>query len=191
MQKVQINNISNLTNPKYINPVRINYTQNNKQKSWEAIESFNSVAVLLYHKEKDSFLLVKQLRITTMLNNDVEDGYTYELCAGIIDKDKSLEQITKEEILEECGYDVPLEEIKRVTSYYTSVGFSGARQTMFFASIDESMRVGEGGGIDDEEIELFFLPLKEAKKFMFDEKYKKTPGLIMAFYWFFDTIQNG
>jgi UDP-sugar diphosphatase len=190
MQKIKIDKIAPLDNPRFIKPLRIFYTQSNKEKSWEAIKAHNSVAVLLYHQQKDSFLLVKQLRITTMLNNDVDNGYTYELCAGIVDKDKSLKQIAKEEILEECGYDVDINDIQRVTSYYTSVGFSGAKQTMFFATINEAQKVNDGGGIDDEEIELFFLPLKKAKEFMFDENYKKTPGLMMAFYWFFDTIKQ-
>ena len=188
MKQIHIDEIIPLENPRFITPIRINYTQNGRKKSWEAVKSHNSVAVLLYHKEKDAFLLVRQLRVTTMLNNDEADGHTIELCAGIVDKDMPLRQIAKEEILEECGYDVPLEKIERVTSYYTSVGFSGAKQTMYYAEIDESMYVNEGGGIDDEEIELFFLPVSDAKNFMFDESYKKTPGLIMAFYWFFDTI---
>ncbi len=191
MQQVKIDEIIPLKEPKFITPVRINYTQNGRQKSWEAVKSHNSVAVLLYHKEKDAFLLVKQLRVTTMLNNNETDGHTIELCAGIVDKDMPLKQIAKEEILEECGYDVALEKIKRVTSYYTSVGFSGAKQTMYYAEIDENMYANEGGGIDDEDIELFFLPVNDAKTFMFDESYKKTPGLMMAFYWFFDTIYHG
>ena len=187
MQNVRIEAIEPLKESKFITPVRIFYTQNGKKKSWEAVKSHDSVAVLLYHKAKEAFLLVKQLRITTVLNGKAdEDGYTYELCAGIVDKDLSLEQIAKEEIEEECGYDVPAKSLQRVTSYYTSVGFSGAKQTMFYAEVDESMRTGQGGGIDDEEIELFFLPISEAKRFMFDESYKKTPGLMMAFYWFFD-----
>ena len=190
MKNIKITKIAPLNDAKFIKPLRIFYTQSQKEKSWEAIQAHSSVAILLYHKEKDSFLLVKQLRITTMLNNDVDNGYTYELCAGIVDKEKSLKEIAKEEILEECGYDVKLSDIQRVTSYYTSVGFSGAKQTMFFATIDEKQKVSEGGGIDDEEIELFFLPIKDAKKFMFNENYKKTPGLMMAFYWFFDTIYN-
>lgn len=30
-------------------------------------------------------------------------GFTCELCAGLVDKEKSLQQIAKEEIYEECG----------------------------------------------------------------------------------------
>ena len=32
------------------------------------------------------------------------EGVTFELCAGIVDKQVSLEQIAKEEVLEETGY---------------------------------------------------------------------------------------
>lgn len=44
-------------------------------------------------------------------------GYTLELCAGIIDKNKPLVQIAQEEVLEECGYSVPLAKLERITSY--------------------------------------------------------------------------
>ena len=45
-------------------------------------------------------------------------GVTYELCAGLVDKpDLSLEEIARQEVLEECGYDVPAAKLKRITSY--------------------------------------------------------------------------
>lgn len=44
-------------------------------------------------------------------------GITLELCAGIIDKDKSIEEIAREEVLEECGYDVPLKNLKQIKKY--------------------------------------------------------------------------
>ncbi len=179
-----------LQDSRFITPIRIHYTQNGQQRSWEAVRSHDSVAILLYHKDKDAFVLVKQLRVTTLLNDPEGEGHTYELCAGIVDKPVSLQQIAKEEVLEECGYDIPAQKLKRVTSYYTSVGFSGAKQTMFYAEIDDSMQRNAGGGIDEEEIEVVYLDVADAKRFMFDESKKKTPGLMMAFYWFFDTIQK-
>ena len=99
---------SELINTKFVHPVSITYSLNGKNKSWEAVKSFDSVAVLLYHEEKNAFLLVKQFRAPVYLN-DKNHLCTYELCAGIIDKDASLEQIVKEEIDEECGYDVKIE----------------------------------------------------------------------------------
>ncbi len=178
-----------LHDTKFVRPVRINYVQNGQQRTWEAVKSHDSVAVLLYHREKEAFLLVKQFRPPVYMNHE-EYGHTYELCAGIIDKDVSIKQIAKEEIDEECGYDVPLRNIEKITSFFTNVGVSGARQHLFFAQIDESMKVHEGGGIHTEEIILEWVPLREAKPFVFDETKAKTPGLMFAFYWFFDRL-NG
>lgn len=182
----KINKVKPLENPKYIKPIEIHYTQNNQEKKWEAIISHNSVSILLWHKEKDAFVIVKQLRPPVFNVN--EDGYMHELCAGIVDKNTTLAQIAKEEILEECGYDLPTEDLHYITSFFTSVGTSGAKQTLYYAEIDESMKVHDGGGIHDEEIEVIYLPTSEAKKFMFDESFQKTPGMMMAFYWFFENI---
>ena len=41
---------------KFIHPVRVTFNQNGKEKSWEAVRSHDSVAILLYHTQKDSFL---------------------------------------------------------------------------------------------------------------------------------------
>ena len=181
----KITTITELKSPSFVKPVEINYIQNGTAKKWEAVLSHDSVAILLYHVQKDAFVLVKQLRVT-VLNKNKNNGYMYELCAGIVDKECSLEQIAKEEILEECGYDVPVENLEKISAFYTSVGISGTHQTLYYAEIDESMKVNEGGGLEEEEIEVIYIPLSEAKEFMFDESYQKTTGVSLAFYWFFN-----
>ena len=50
------------------------------------------------------------------------DGYTLELCAGIVDKDKDLNQIAKEEILEEVGFDIDAKDVQMITSYRVHQG---------------------------------------------------------------------
>ncbi len=172
-----------LKDTKFVHPFSISYTQNGINKTWEAVKSFDSVAILLFHEEKNSFLLVKQFRPPVYLN-DKSKLYTYELCAGIIDKKTSLKQIVKEEIEEECGYDVSLNEIEKITSFYTNVGVSGALQHLYYAKIDKNMKVHEGGGIHSEQIDLFYLPLSKVEEFMYDENIAKTPGLMFSFYWF-------
>jgi UDP-sugar diphosphatase len=181
----KITDITELKDPNFIKPIKISYIQNKQPKEWEAVISHDSVATLLWHVEKRAFILVKQLRVT-VLNTHKTNGYTYELCAGIIDKNTSDVQIAKEEIVEECGYDIDVQKIEKVTSFYTSVGISGAKQTLYYAECDDSMQINSGGGLEEEEIEVIYLPLEEAKEFMFDESYHKTPGLMMAFYWFFE-----
>ena len=175
--------ISPLKETNYIKPLKVNFTLNGIKKSWEAVRSHDSVAVLLYHQEKRAFLFVKQFRIPVYLN-DNNIKYTYELCAGLVDKDKSIEEIAIEEIDEECGYKVELENLQKITSFFTNVGISGAKQYLFFATICENQKLNSGGGINDEQIELYFLNVDDIDNFIFDETKAKTPGLIFSLYWF-------
>lgn len=178
-----------LHDTKFVHPVKISYEQNGQPKTWEAVKSFDSVAVLLYHEDDNAFLLVKQFRPPVYLN-DKAKAFTYELCAGIVDKKKSLDVIVQEEIDEECGYHVPLENIEKVTSYYTNVGVSGGCQTLFFATLNESMKAHDGGGIHDEYIETMLLPVDKFRDFIYDESKAKTPGLMFSFFWFLDNKIN-
>jgi UDP-sugar diphosphatase len=179
--------ITKLDENKYIQPVKISFTQNSNERTWEAVKSFDSVAALLYHTGKDAFLLVKQFRAPVMLNGaDVKNAYIYELCAGICDKDKSLEETMAEEIDEECGYSVKPANIEKITAFYTCVGISGAYQSLFYAEIDDSMQIHNGGGDSTEEIELIWMPIDEAKNFILNMDIPKTPGVGLAFYWWFD-----
>ena len=188
MSLTKIDSISELKNPTFIKPIQLNYTLGGKKKVWEAVSAHDSVAILLWHEEKRSFILVKQFR-APVLNANKHDGMMYELCAGLVDKKASNIQIAKEEILEECGFDVPFENLQKISTYYTSVGISGTQQTFYYATCNESMKVNDGGGLIEEDIEVIYIHIDDAKKFMFDESFQKTPGMLMAFYWFFDNIK--
>ncbi len=177
-----------LKDVKFVHTALARYEQDGIPKEWEIVKAHDSVAILIYHTQKEAFVLVKQFRPAVYIHN--HDGMTVELCAGIVDKALPLEEIAKEEIEEECGYRVPLDRIERVTSFYTSVGFAGSVQTLYYAEVDESMRVSEGGGIEGEKIEVITLPVKDAKVWMYDESVAKTPGLLFAFMWWFDKIKN-
>lgn len=178
-----------LEDAKFIKTSFATYEQNAKAKSWEIVEAHDSVAILIYHKEKNAFVLVKQFRPAVYLNNG--DGMTIELCAGIVDKDLSLTEIAMEEVEEECGYRVDVACIEKITSFHTSVGFAGSKQMLYFVEVDERMKVSEGGGVDDEQIEVITLPVSEAKALIYDECIAKTPGLMFAFMWWFDKMRNG
>ncbi|EFU69624.1 NUDIX domain-containing protein [Aliarcobacter butzleri] len=175
--------ISSLEDTKFIKPLKVTFNLNGKRKTWEAVKSHDSVSILLYHTQKNAILLVKQFRVPVYLN-DKSQTFTYELCAGLVDKEKSLEEIAIEEIDEECGYEVNKKDIQKVTSFFTNVGISGAKQHLYFAKIDESMKIHDGGGVNDEQIELYFLPINSIDEFIFDESKAKTPGLIFSLYWF-------
>jgi UDP-sugar diphosphatase len=180
--------ISILEDPKFIQASRISYTQNGRAKSWEVVKVHDSVSILIYHKEKETFILVKQFRPPVYLNNN--DGMTIELCAGIVDKDLSLAQIAKEEVEEECGYAVPVECLQKITSFYSAVGFAGSKQTMYYVEVDDKMRVSDGGGIEGEEIEVLSVNIEEAKALIYNESVAKSSGLLFAFMWFFDNSSS-
>ena len=185
--------IENLTSPRYVKPYQISFDLCEKSVRWECIKAHDSVSVLLYHEDKDAFLLVKQFRPAVWFNlqegrelnltQKGDEGYTYELCAGLMDKGKSEEQTVIEEIAEETGFAVS--KVERITSTRGALGFGGAKQTMFFAVINDTMKIGEGGGIDGENIEPVYVPLERAREFMFDETKTKATGLMFAFMWFF------
>lgn len=183
-EKIKHFKLQPLEDAKFIATSLATYEQEGIKKSWEIVEAHDSVAILIYHKEKESFILVKQFRPAVYLNND--DGMTVELCAGIVDKDLTLEEIAIEEIEEECGYAAPLQSIERITSFHTSVGFAGSKQTLYYLEVDESMKVSEGGGIDHEQIEVVYLSVDKAKDLIYDESIAKTPGLMFAFMWWLE-----
>ena len=75
-------------------------------------------------------------------------------------------------------------------SFYTAVGFAGSHQTLYFAKIDDSMKIGEGGGVDNENIEVVYLPRSEALDFINNPKVATTSGLMFAMMWYFKTFNQ-
>ena len=173
-----------LKSGEYIKPAYATFKLNGEARDWEIVSAKDSVAILIYNKDSNSFVCVRQFRPAVYAHNK-GDGITVELCAGLVDKNLSLEEIAAEEILEETGFRVEASNLEKITSFYTSVGFAGSKQYLYYVEVDESLRVNSGGGIEGEEmIEVIEIPLKDAKEFMFNEDIPKTPGLLFAFEWF-------
>lgn len=204
--------ISELASSRYINPYRLKFKQRSQKRVWDGIVSFPSVSCILFHKERNSVILVRQFRPVVYVNQllesqisiqkdgnvanplngldwsriDPNEAFTYELCAGICDKNKSLEETAKEEILEECGFDVDINNIHKVRSFRVGVGLIGCLHTIFYTEVDESMKVGSGGGNDHEGefIELFEIQKHLISDFLNDESKQKPPGLLYGLMWF-------
>ncbi|RDU65288.1 NUDIX hydrolase [Helicobacter didelphidarum] len=170
----------------YIELRRITFQEEEKTKIWDIAKSHNSVAVLLYEKEMQGFVFVRQFRVSVFLKNP-KHGYIYELCAGLCDKDnKSVEQTTIEEIEEECGYRIETSQLCKINEFYSSVGMNGALQNLFYAQIDSKDRVNAGGGNknENENIELVFVPRNLIHEFLDDENCPKAQSLCYAVLWF-------
>lgn len=166
-------------NAKYIEVYEMSYVENHKKKRWEIAKSNDSVSVLIYNSDSKNLIIVRQFRPAVFLRND--DGYMFELCAGLVDKEgKSIEDIAKEEVFEECGYKV--ESLQKIAEFYSSVGTSGSKQTVFYAEVKNSDKKSLGGGVDDEFIEIVEIPQNEAIDFL--KTPNITPSLGFAFMWF-------
>ncbi|XP_005803468.1 uridine diphosphate glucose pyrophosphatase [Xiphophorus maculatus] len=230
----EINNVEVVpcTESEYLKPFRVLYNQNGTKKSWDFMQSHDSVSVLLFNTTSHCFVLVKQFRPAVYMcewekaktktsqgaekteEGDASEsqegqsasaeesspssqwppasaGVTYELCAGLVDKpDLSLEEIARQEVLEECGYDIPASKLKRITSFRTNVGLIGSKQTMFYAEVSDDNCVSAGGGDprEGELIEVVKVPLHEAMTFAYDERIPKSLGLIFSFIWFHNNM---
>uniref|UniRef100_A0A1B6KJQ1 Uridine diphosphate glucose pyrophosphatase NUDT14 n=1 Tax=Graphocephala atropunctata TaxID=36148 RepID=A0A1B6KJQ1_9HEMI len=197
--------ISKTIDSKYVKPFSINYTLNGFKKTWDLIETHNSVSIVIYNYTRNVLVFVKQFRPGVYINSIPEEdrvnpidtnkypsslGVTIELCAGIIDKDKPLEQIAREEVLEECGYDVPLDKIKKVKSYRGAVGFAGEHQSLFYAEVTDDMKVSRGGGVTEEGefVEVVEKTLPEAKQMLNEDTFNSPPEFLYALLWVFHYI---
>lgn len=180
--------IKELGESKYIRPFSIHFVQDGIKRKWDCIKAHDSVSCLLYHTQRDAFLFVKQFRPSLWyyqkqngINSD-ELGISYEFCAGLCDKGLDEKRTMIEEIFEETGYAT--NDVRYITSSFTGLGFSANRQSIFYALIDESMKRGTGGGIDDEKIELCFIERAKINEFLFDESKPKGAGALFGITWF-------
>ena len=80
------------------------------------IKSYNDMtftAVLVSQAATDGQDVMASPIDTTV--TPISKGVTLELCAGLVDKQCSIVEIAKQEVLEECGYDVPIKNFERIT----------------------------------------------------------------------------
>ncbi|KAK9821465.1 hypothetical protein WJX81_005867 [Elliptochloris bilobata] len=167
---------------KFVKPETALYDLDGKQRRWDVVRTHPSVGIVVCHTALRAALIVRQFRpaVYAALCRDAAEGgepapplwrgFTYELCAGLVDKAKTLPEIAAEEVLEECGFAVDPANVLPVTAYHSAMGISGSRHSMFTVDVDESLRTAPGGGIQEtgEAIEVLALPLAAAQAFMDD-----------------------
>ena len=125
------------------------------EQSREAYDRGNDTTILLYNKEKKTVILTRQFRMPTFINGN-ETGMMIEACAGLFDKDNP-EDCIRRETEEETGFK--LKDVKKVFEAYMSPGSVTEILYFFIAEYSSSMKISEGGGVDeDENIEVLELP---------------------------------
>ncbi|MDG2432045.1 NUDIX domain-containing protein [Flavobacterium sp.] len=149
--EIKIQKTDLLSNNKYLlNKVTFDYKKNDN--SWitqkrEVYDRGNGAAILLYNSETQNVILTRQFRLPTYLNGN-QSGMLIEACAGMLDLDEP-EQCIIRETEEETGYRIT--NVKKVMESYMSPGVLTEILYLFVGEYNESMKVNEGGGLEEEQ----------------------------------------
>lgn len=129
-----------------------------KEGRWEFVERTNAhcAVVIVAVTPEGELLLVDQTRVP-------QGGRVIELPAGLVgDQDdipeEDLEAAANRELIEEAGYSAA--RWTRLVDGPPSPGL--ARETLFFLRAEQLEQVGEGGGVDGEDIKVLKVPIAEA-----------------------------
>ncbi|PAF44192.1 hypothetical protein BKH40_05910 [Helicobacter sp. 11S02629-2] len=182
--------VEDVSSSKYLQIRRVSFKEQGVVKNWDVIKSHDSVGIVLYHKEKDGFIFVRQFRLPVFLKNN--QGFMYELCAGLLDKGKTPLQTAIEEVEEECGYFIDSKNMHPFFNFYSGVGTGGACQYLFYAEVSEDIKKTEGGGSKEEleNIDVIFVPRSRIFEFLEDESCAKTTSLAFGTIWYLTRIDK-
>ena len=146
-----------------------------KQYTREAYDRGNGAVILLYNKETKKVLLTKQFRLPIYINGN-PDGMLIEACAGLLDTNEP-EDCIRREVEEETGFRI--NNIEKVFEMYMSPGSVTEILYFFIGSYHHGMKINEGGGIEDEEIEILELDIDVAIQMMYNGSIKDAKTIIL------------
>ncbi len=139
----------------------------------------DAVGVLLYDIERDSVVLVEQLRAGAL--DDPFSPWKLEPVAGLIEAGEDPAEVARREAMEEAGCHI--DELIELYSYYPSPGGSDERVTLFCGLVD-SRELGGVHGLDEEneDIQVHVLPFARAWELLEAGRLDNAMCLI-AFLW--------
>ncbi|APG19146.1 GDP-mannose pyrophosphatase NudK [Kosakonia radicincitans DSM 16656] len=144
----------------------------------EVYDRGNGATILLYNRDKKSVLLIRQFRVATWVNGN-EDGRLIESCAGLLDDDEP-EVCIRKEAIEETGYQVG--EVRKVFELYMSPGGVTELVHFFIAEYGDAQRVNNGGGVEDEDIEVLEFPFSQALEMVASGEIRDGKAVILLQY---------
>ncbi|MES2332791.1 MAG: GDP-mannose pyrophosphatase NudK [Bacteroidota bacterium] len=129
----------------------------------EVYDRGNGATILLYNEKNRTVILTRQFRLPSFVNGNA-DGMLIEACAGLLDKDNP-EDCIRRETEEETGYQV--KDVRKIFEAYMSPGSVTEILYFFVAEYTKSMKVNEGGGVEEEQENI------EVMEIGFDEAMQK------------------
>lgn len=181
-ERIKIKETKILSNNWYILR-KITFDYLNKKGEWieqnrEAYDRGNGAVILLYNTVKQTVILTRQFRMPTYLNGNT-DGMLIEACAGLLDADDPETAILRE-TEEETGYK--LTHVEKIFEAYMSPGSVTEILYFFIAEYTESTEKLEGGGIDNEDIEVLELNFNLAMEMVKSGEIKDAKTIMLLQY---------
>ncbi len=182
--KITIQKTELLSNNWYIlNNVTFDYQKPDNSiitQKREVYDRGNGAAILLYNKENRTIILTRQFRLPTYLNGNTS-GMMIEVCAGLLDQDKP-EQCIIRETEEETGYRI--NKVEKIMETYMSPGAITEILYLFIGEYDASMKVSDGGGLEEEQenIEVLEMPFDKAYNMIATGELKDAKTIMLLQY---------
>ena len=163
-----------------LNKVNFDFRRNDgiwENQSREAYDRGNGAAILLYNLENETLILTRQFRMPTFLNGN-PSGMMIEVCTGLLEMDNA-EDCIRRETQEETGYEIS--NFEKVFEAYMSPGSVTEIVHFFIAEYHEEMKIGEGGGVaeEQEDIEVLELKFSDALKMIKSGEIKDGKSIIL------------
>jgi nudix-type nucleoside diphosphatase (YffH/AdpP family) len=113
--------------------------------------------------------------------NGNPSGQLIECCAGLLDRDNA-EEAVRRETEEETGYRV--RSVKKVLEAYMSPGSVTEILFLFIAEYSKEMKVGDGGGLQEEseDIEVLEIPYARALEMLGTGEIKDGKTILLLQY---------
>lgn len=145
----------------------------------EVFERGNSVGVLLYNRETEKVICVKQFRLPTF-ERGVGDGWVVETIAGIVEKGETPVQAAIDETEEETGYVI--KEPVPIGRFYSSPGGTSELIHLFYADVTNKDRTGTRKGDRTEHIEVVEYELDELSEMLLRNEFVDPKLMIASYY---------
>jgi nudix-type nucleoside diphosphatase (YffH/AdpP family) len=110
-----------------------------------SLERGDGVTAVLHNRADDTVILIEQFRYSTYDNGP---GWLLELPAGMVEPGEDPADTMRRELVEEVGYRAV--ELAHISTFYLSPGGTSERIFLYYASVQPSDRVNDGGGMEDE-----------------------------------------
>jgi nudix-type nucleoside diphosphatase (YffH/AdpP family) len=181
--RIRVKNVNVLSDRHYrLNEVEFEYRRGNGEchtHNREVFDRGHAATLLPYNLVNRTIVLTRQFRLPPYLAG--HDDFMIEAAAGMLD-DETPEKRIRAEAEEEIGYR--LQDVRKVFEAFMSPGSVTEKLHFFVAEYDAAMRIGDGGGLEEEgeDIEVLELSIEQALAMIADGRIADAKTIMLLQY---------